>query len=153
MPRDVAQENMIVTVEQIEIPVEGRAEAGGGLLLGRRPMREEHDQVDLPRKFAKQRRVILDRMRGENRKAHHLAWRRASRAASNTRANSPATRWAVNAAYAAGSARPSLSGAVARSTSALAKAGVRPDSSSTDANPSARPPPAAERMSWALLIE
>ena len=68
--RDVAQEDVGVAAEEVDVPVEGLSEARGGLLLRRRLVRVEHGEVDARGEDAKQRRVILHRMRGDDRQPH-----------------------------------------------------------------------------------
>jgi hypothetical protein len=55
---------------QIDVPVKGDPEAGGRLLLGQHAMGEVDFELDLPREGSKQRRLVLDRMAGQDAEAH-----------------------------------------------------------------------------------
>jgi hypothetical protein len=60
--RYVRQEAICVALSEIDVPIEGRSKARVRLLLRRCPVRKKHVAIEPTRHFAKERRMVLDRM-------------------------------------------------------------------------------------------
>ena len=70
LARDVAEKDVLILRQEVDIPIELNSEAGMCLVGRRGAMGEEHRKIDLPRQLAEKRRVILNRMRGDDGEAH-----------------------------------------------------------------------------------
>src|SRR4030095_9095554 len=60
--RNVGEKPALISGQQVDVPVEGDAEACTRLLLGRLTVGEVHGEIATPGELAIDRRVVLDRM-------------------------------------------------------------------------------------------
>src|SRR5262245_61673431 len=63
---NIGKEFVRVAGREINVPVECLAETGSSLILGARPVRVEDMYIDQAGQFAEKRRVVLNRMGGED---------------------------------------------------------------------------------------
>ena len=68
----IDKETVAIAGGQVDVPVKRNSEAGSGLLVRSHTVREKHLQVAASSELAEQRRLVLDRVAGENAKVHQL---------------------------------------------------------------------------------